>query len=397
MQRALGVGPKKRKSNRIIDLDMQRSIGAISSMEYKRRTIINEINNVAYSLHKTSLPAIYINPIRTGAPNFVQDDILGMEVDPRESKCLLVISRYNSVAIYNVSQNVKIFDQMKRMTIPHDPIDNNGSPNSAHWLWDGTVFTVCTMDSVHFWDSFTCKIIETVKMRTKVLNHVMAAKKYSANKLVAVTGIEGHVFLIDMFHGIVVMTMKNIENKPIRTISWHPLNELQYVTGNDNGNIYLWDIRYQLNYVLKFQRDDSGAPVSSLTNPVIGLRFYNYGNDIISVDSIGGINTWEVSTGLLRPNHYEPVLLCDLNKNHIFKDYQFAVTEHLKEDIVFFPSKKGMRIFDIESGEHLPFSNDISIPMNCATYDTKRFCVYGGSNDVIKVWTPEKKLAELNV
>jgi len=55
-------------------------------MEYKRRTIINEINYVAYALHKTSLPAIYINPMRTGAPNYVQDDILGMEVDPRESK-----------------------------------------------------------------------------------------------------------------------------------------------------------------------------------------------------------------------------------------------------------------------------------------------------------------------
>lgn len=55
-------------------------------MEYKRRTIINEINYVAYSLNKTSLPAIYINPISTGAPNYVQDDILGMEVDPRESK-----------------------------------------------------------------------------------------------------------------------------------------------------------------------------------------------------------------------------------------------------------------------------------------------------------------------
>jgi hypothetical protein len=67
-------------------LDIKRSIGAISSMEYKRRTIINEINYVAYSLNKTSLPAIYINPISTGAPNYVQDDILGMEVDPRESK-----------------------------------------------------------------------------------------------------------------------------------------------------------------------------------------------------------------------------------------------------------------------------------------------------------------------
>jgi len=67
-------------------LDIKRSIGAISSMEYKRRTIINEINNIAYALYKTSLPAIYINPIRTGAPNYVQDDILAMEVDPIASK-----------------------------------------------------------------------------------------------------------------------------------------------------------------------------------------------------------------------------------------------------------------------------------------------------------------------
>lgn len=86
--------------------------------------------------------------------------------------------------------------------------------------------------------------------------------------------------------------------------------------------------------------------------------------------------------------------MCDLNKNHIFKDYQFAVTENLKEDIVFLPSKRGMRIFDIESGEHLPFSNDIPLPMNCATYDSKQFCVYGGSNDLIKLWTPEKKMTD---
>jgi len=54
-------------------------------MEYKRRTIINEINNVAYAFHKTSLPAIYINPVRTDGLHYVQDDILAMEVDPRDS------------------------------------------------------------------------------------------------------------------------------------------------------------------------------------------------------------------------------------------------------------------------------------------------------------------------
>lgn len=76
------------------------------------------------------------------------------------------------------------------------------------------------------------------------------------------------------------------------------------------------------------------------------------------------------------------------NKND-FKDYQFDVTVNLKEDIVFLPSTKGMRMFDIESGEHLPNSSDVCVPMNCATYDPKRMRVYSGHYDVVKLWSTE--------
>jgi len=100
---------------------------------------------------------------------------------------LLVLSKYNNVALFNVSEEVQYFRQIKRIPIPLDPKNNKISPNSAHWLWDGSVFSVCHFDSVHFWDSFTCKIIETVKLRTKVLNHVIAAKKNSTHKYVAGT------------------------------------------------------------------------------------------------------------------------------------------------------------------------------------------------------------------
>jgi WD40 repeat protein len=98
--------------------------------------------------------------------------------------------------------------------------------------------------------------------------------------------------MIDMLRGIVVMTMKNVENRPITTIQWHPTNELQYITGNDNGNILLWDLRFQNNFVLKYNDDDSFSKTTSHPNPVIGLRFYNNGNSIISVDNMGGIRTW---------------------------------------------------------------------------------------------------------
>lgn len=102
-------------------------------------------------------------------------------------------------------------------------------------------------------------------------------------------------------------------------------------------------------------------------------------------------NFREVNTGQLYGNYYEVVSLCDLNKKHILKSYQFAVTENLKQDILFLPTKKGLRMFDINTGEHLPNSNDMCLPLNCATYDAHKFRVYGGSNDLVKLWTPEQR------
>lgn len=80
-----------------------------------------------------------------------------------------------------------------------------------------------------------------------------------------------------------------------------------------------------------------------------------------------------------------------LNINHVYKDYQFDVTENLKEDIVFLPSSRGMRMFDIESGEHLPSSNDVGLSLNCANYDPKNLCLYGSSDELIKFWKPQKR------
>jgi len=110
--------------------------------------------------------------------------------------------------------------------------------------------------------------------------------------LFSATGKEGHIFIIDMNHGIVVMTMRNVEECSTKTIDWNPSNEVQYVTGNDNGNIYLWDTRFQNNFVLKYNNNDSFALATSHSSSVIGLRFYNNGNNIISVDTEGVIKSW---------------------------------------------------------------------------------------------------------
>lgn len=96
----------------------------------------------------------------------------------------------------------------------------------------------------------------------------------------------------------------------------------------------------------------------------------------------------DVGTGRLRPTHYDAVPFCDLNRNHIFKEYQFDVTENLKDDIAFLPTNNGMKTMDIETGVDFPKSNDIPIPVNCATYDSKTLSVFGGSDDLVKLWAP---------
>lgn len=95
-----------------------------------------------------------------------------------------------------------------------------------------------------------------------------------------------------MNHGIVITTIKNVEESPIKSIHWNPLNEMQYVTGNDNGNIYLWDIRFQKKCIIKFNNDMSCSYVASHYSNVVAVRFYNNGNNIVSVDLKGGIKTW---------------------------------------------------------------------------------------------------------
>lgn len=99
----------------------------------------------------------------------------------------------------------------------------------------------------------------------------------------------------------------------------------------------------------------------------------------------------ETNSGCLRPNYYENIQLNDYNKSHICKNYQFAVTDNLKEDIAFLPSNIGLKILDIENCKLLSNSNDTSFPVHCATYDSKNIRVYGSTNDVVKLWSTQRK------
>lgn len=56
-------------------------MGTISTLEFKRRAIINEINYLTFDYEKTSKTRIPLNFSR-----FRVDEILAMEIDPKESR-----------------------------------------------------------------------------------------------------------------------------------------------------------------------------------------------------------------------------------------------------------------------------------------------------------------------
>lgn len=103
------------------------------------------------------------------------------------------------------------------------------------------------------------------------------------------------LFIVDINQGIIVMTMSNFE-KTIRSICWHPTDDFQYVTGHENGNICLWDVRNNQNYVHQFGNDKSSSITRHNPNLVVGLKFYNNGKSVISVDKKIGMNFINVKT-----------------------------------------------------------------------------------------------------
>jgi len=102
------------------------------------------------------------------------------------------------------------------------------------------------------------------------------------------------------------------------------------------------------------------------------------------------INFRDVKTGRKHPNYYIPMQFSPVcNESNRYKEYQFAITEDLKEDIAFFPSKAGLQMLDITNGKYLQGSHDTYLPITCATYDPRKYYVYAGCSDLMKLWSTD--------
>lgn len=61
--------------------------------------MLNDLYHLGFEANKTSLPAIYFNPIDGSNQDYVRDDILGMEIDPRESRWYVYNADFSDLLI----------------------------------------------------------------------------------------------------------------------------------------------------------------------------------------------------------------------------------------------------------------------------------------------------------
>ncbi|XP_050439435.1 DNA excision repair protein ERCC-8-like [Adelges cooleyi] len=368
---------QSKKCLRIFDLDQKRSLGNITQSEFKRLVKLNLLNNISFEPEKVSLH----DP---GSHN----EIISMEVAPYPHKLLLTLTKNSSFAIFNINSHPLGYKIKLNKHIRADNILSFTPPNSIHWFWDCSMISIGIRYSIQFWDVEVGEEIETIRLRSSILNHVIAAKEHTVHDYVAVSGNEGNVFILDIRVGNIVLTSHAVERNPIRALHWHPNNDLQYATGNDNGNIFLWDTRFQKKALLKFCGNESFNQVSSHEQPVAGLRFYNNGTSIVSIDNEGTVKSWEVSSGRIRLGYYDQVQFCNFNQHTFYKEYQFSTTDNLKDDIAFMPSAEGLCTFDLNTGKQLSYSKALRRSIICTSYDPQTLRVYGSMNNIIRSWAP---------
>jgi DNA excision repair protein ERCC-8 len=238
-------------------------------------------------------------------------------------------------------------------------------------------------------------------LKQKIYSHNISSVGNCSN-LVSLGLDNGQIRFIDLNSGSFTHTIKAHPSNQCLCVEWSPNRENVVASAGSDGRIALWDIRTAKSCMmyLNFEKTtiNKTPPSTSYkslahSDSVIGLKFTQDGQNLISLGKDNKIRLWDAYSGLNKLVNFGKVLVDDaVSQSRV----QISCTETCFPNYLFVPSGNNLLKFNILSGELKQIYKGHFELINSVCYNSALNEAYTGSRDHnILIWSCDNKKAHL--
>ncbi|GMM35747.1 Rad28 protein [Saccharomycopsis crataegensis] len=413
-----------------------------SSNRQDKLDSLNDLNNDLLILHHHMKYHYRVFPNQTPNSSIVNS----MDLDGIEKEYMISGSNNGGIKIWNINETSdnsdgngnevleigEISSQFNEETNRHrGNISGHGFGISQvkWWPFDTGMFVSSSYDkSIKIWDSMELKLLysfDNTKMTPSTLYSTIDTSKsgqvYSIDfsqtlkhGLLAIASQgESYIKLLDlktMTLASYLFDKKLQDHSSNITIKWNPIYDNILATGNNVGELKVWDIRKSDSCIYRLSNDMTkiswrGAGHSKAVN---GLCWTNDGSSIVSVGLDNKMKHWKLHENrvddLVKVNNSEKDgKLAQKKKRRRTNIEQFSLKNHylrsmdpiINKQHVIYPASEKLLVFDLNDGKlmktlqkNIQSPQDINFRYTCIVRNEEAYYC-GTDRGTIETWGPK--------
>ncbi|KAI0986629.1 hypothetical protein GJ496_008980 [Pomphorhynchus laevis] len=224
--------------------------------------------------------------------------ITTMQLDQIENRLLLVGGSNKSIKIFDMHFKSSMNEiKASEIVLQHSTRSSN-VVNTVRWYpVDNGICTSSGIDSeLRLWDVVKHREVVCVHNVSGIIDHIHNAN----NPHIVAISIEHtpSIGIVDFRSPCAVVTDQKRSPSVVNSILWRINRDMQLLTGDNLGHIYLWDIRSALSSPIQTFATSSSLPYSNAkeqtahTSSINGLFHIPGSNSLISTSSDGVLKVW---------------------------------------------------------------------------------------------------------
>jgi len=318
--------------------------------------------------------------------------INSLDLERQESRYLISSSAEAKIAIFD-TRSADIVEKRPTCkciaTIDRSSGDaHKFSIESVQWYpRDNGMFVSSSFDrTVKVWDSNTLQVAGDFVFNHHIYCHHMSsiAKKHC---LVAVACDASNIHLSDLKSGASVHSLKGHRGR-VLAVQWSPRSDYILASGGQDNRVLIWDVRKASSCMMsmdQYNGEEASLVSSTITahnGQVNSLEFTSDGLHLLSFGTDHRLRLWNLWASRNTLVNYGRI--DNFGKKHV----QMAVSNGLKEDIVFVPSVQ-IFAFEIHSGKKIDLLGAHFGAATCCVYHSCFQELYsGGLDSNLLSWSP---------